>query len=312
MPQRAYNAIITGQNQQRQQAPFLVIKEINLTPTSTTFDIPRKDGSVIPARSWGAPADCKAVALLVHGLGAHSGWFEAFGRQLKVRRVYAVSFDHVGFGKQKTRSFSGYTDWLDDLIQVFDHLRASNPNKPIYLMGNSMGALLSLVSTEHIEPDGLVLLSPGFDGCPQTFTTIYRVMTVIKAILKPEAEVALPYNAELVSRDVATRTWITNDPEGRFKVPGKMLLALLKLSNAVKHKARTVRMPVLMITAGLDRIVNNPVNVAFFEKLSAPSKKAKIFDEAFHDLMFDPVIDEVADEVVHWMSEHTLERLISG
>jgi alpha-beta hydrolase superfamily lysophospholipase len=289
-----------------------VIKEINLTPTSSSFDIPRKDGTTIPARSWGAPNDCKAVALLVHGLGAHSGWFEAFGRQLKVRRVYAVSYDHIGFGKQRGKSFSSYTDWLDDLVRVFDYLRETNPNKPIYLVGNSMGSLLSLVSTEHIEPTGLVLLSPGFDGCPQTFTPLYRVVTVIKALLKPDMEVALPYGVDLVCRDVPTQTWITNDPEGRFRVPGKMLLALLKLSNAVKHKASTVRMPVLMLTSGMDRIVNNPINFAFFEKLSAPSKRKKHFEEAFHDLMFDPMVDEVADEVVHWMSEHTLEKLISG
>lgn len=308
----AYLAIIAGRDRARQQAPFLVIKEINLTPTSAAFDIARKDGSQIPARSWGNPADCKAVALLVHGLGAHSGWFEAFGRQLKVRRVYAVSYDHIGFGKQRGRQFNGYTDWLDDLVAVFDHLRETYPGKPIYLCGNSMGALLSLVSTEFIQPEGLVLLSPGFDGAPKTFTTLYRIATILKALLRPEMEVALPYDADLVSRDLPTRVWINNDPEGRFRVPGKMLLALLKLSNAVKHKARTVKMPVLMLTAGQDNIVNTAVNVAFFEKLTAPAKRAKLYDDAFHDLMFDPVIDEVADEVVHWMSEHTLEKLISG
>lgn len=175
-----------------------------------------------------------------------------------------------------------------------------------------MGALLSLVSAEHISPDGLVLLSPGFDGCPETFTWFYRISAVVKAYLRPEAEIALPYGADLVTRDVPTRAWITADPEGRFRVPGKMLIALLKLSNATKHKTRTVKMPVLMMTSGVDRIVNNPINNAFFNKLVAPSKKAKHFEEAWHDLMFDPQIDEVADEVVHWMSEHTLEKLISG
>jgi alpha-beta hydrolase superfamily lysophospholipase len=176
----------------------------------------------------------------------------------------------------------------------------------------SMGGLLSLVSTEFISPDGLVLLSPGFDGCPQTFTPFYRIITVIKALLRPEMEVKLPYGAELCTRDEPTRSWITADPEGRFLVPGKMLLALLKLSNATKHKAGSIKMPVLMMTAGYDRIVNHAINMAFYQKLSAPSKRVKHFDDAWHDLMFDPVVDEVADEVVHWMSEHTLEKLITG
>lgn len=289
-----------------------MIKEISLTSTSSQFDIPRPDGSSIPARSWGNPSDCKAVALLIHGLGAHSGWFEAFARQLKVRRVYTVSYDHIGFGKQKTHPFKGYTDWLDDLVRVFDYLQKQFPNKPVYVVGNSMGALLSLVAAEYILPAGLVLLSPGFDGYPQTFTWLYRAQTIIKAFFRPEAEVCLPYGPELCTRDEPTRAWLTADAEGRFRVPGKMMMALLHLSNEVKNKGRTVKVPVLMMTAGVDRIVNNVINKAFFEKLSAPAKTAKHFDEAWHDLMFDPLVDEVADEFVHWTSEHTLEKLISG
>lgn len=188
-----------------------------------------------------------------------------------------------------------------------------------------MGALLSLVASVRgslttstnkfkfdIQPDGLVLLSPGFDGYPATFTWQFRIVTVIRALLNPEGLVTLPYGADLCTRDVSTRTWISNDPEGSFRVAGKYLLQLLKLSNATKHTSGIIESPVLMMTSGKDRIVNNPINFAFFKKLSAPEKKHKHFEEAWHDLMFDPQVDEVADEIVHWMSEHSVEKLING
>jgi len=289
-----------------------MITDINLTPTSSQLEIPRKHGAPIPGRTWGSPTDCKAVALLVHGLGAHSGWFEAFARQLKVRRIYAVSYDHSGFGKRARDPFGGYTEWLDDMVRVFDYLKENHPNKPIYVIGNSMGALLSLVATQYIRPAGLVLLSPGFDGHPQTFTWQYRLVTIVRALLWPEAEVGLPYDQSLVTRDEPTRNWIGADPEGRFRVPGKYLLELLKLSNDVKHKAHAVPVPVLMMMSGQDKIVNSKVNLAFFENLDAPQKKLKHFPEAWHDLMFDPQVDEVADEVALWISEHAVEKLISG
>lgn len=292
-----------------------MINVINLTPTSAPLDIPCPNGQVIQARAWGELGDCNAVALLIHGLGAHGGWFEAFANELVSRRIYAVSYDHIGFGNQRNVKFRSYKQWLDDLVKVFEGVKtlaAANGGKPIYLVGNSMGGLLSLVSVEFIQPTGLVLLSPGFDGYPETFTTGYRIGTVIRALLRPEMEVALPYGADLVTRDEPTRAWITNDPEGRFKVPGKHLLELLKLSNAVKSSTRQIKMPVLMLTAGKDRIVNNVVNQAFFSRLSAPSKQTKQFSEAWHDLMFDPVVDEVADEVVNWMAAQSVQQVVSN
>ena len=277
-----------------------MISEINLTPTSLLSEL-NLGGEPIPLRSWGNAKDCKAVAILVHGLGAHSGWFEALGRQLKIRHYYAVSYDLLGFGKRRQETFFSYTQWLDDLVRVFDYVKNAHPNKPVYLMGNSMGGLLSLASTEFIQPDGLVLFSPGFEGYPATFTKFYRLSTIIKALVKPDMEVDLPYGCDLVTREVPVRNWIENDPERRFRLPGKMLLQLLKLKNIVLNNHKSINCPVLMMTAGKDKIVCNTVNQSFFARLHAPAKRSRQFEDAWHDLMFDPVIDEVADEIDEWI-----------
>ena len=289
-----------------------MITDIDLTSTSSPIQFSRPGSRPIMGRSWGSEPDCKAVALLVHGLGAHSGWFEAFGRQLQERDIFAVSYDHIGFGNRRDEHFSSYQDWLDDLILVFMHIALHAKDKPLYLIGNSMGALLSMVCAQYVSPDGLVLLSPGFDGCGDTFTPWYRIKTVIKALLFPEMEVSLPYGIELCTRSSTVATWINQDPEGRFMVPGKMLFQLLQLSNATKNKAMSVTMPVLMITAGLDKIVDNAVNKTLFEKLVAPTKATAQFSESFHDLMFDCRVDEVADQVMTWITQNSVERLTTG
>lgn len=280
-----------------------MISEINLTPTSSQSELALGGGEPIPIRSWGSPKDCKAVALLVHGLGAHSGWFEALARQLKIRGFYSISYDLIGFGKRRNAPFWSYSQWLDDLIRIYDHLKEIHPDKQVYLMGNSMGGLLSLAATEFISPDGLVLFSPGFDGYPRTFTNRYRITTIVNALLRPEQEVGLPYGCDIVTRDQPTRNWIENDPDRRFRVPGKMMLELLKLSKNVLKNFKSMKAPVLMLTAGKDQIVSNSVNMTFFAALNAPHKKRIQFEDAWHDLMFDPVIDEVADEIVIWMDE---------
>ena len=120
--------------------------DINLTPTASFFEINGSEhpgggkfphGPSMPVRTWGSPGDCQSAALLIHGLGAHSGWFEALGRRLKVRRIFALSYDQLGFGKRQAEVFRTYQQWLADLTVAYNHLYSIIGSKPIYLMGNT-------------------------------------------------------------------------------------------------------------------------------------------------------------------------------
>ncbi|MBA3859313.1 MAG: hypothetical protein C0507_20610 [Cyanobacteria bacterium PR.3.49] len=288
--------------------------DINLTPTASIIEIARGDGSSstgpITGRTWGTASECRAAALLIHGLGAHSGWFEALGRRLKVRRLFAVAPDHVGFGKRRKESFQSFHQWLDDTATAYNYVREKVGDKPIYLMGNSMGALVALKIANRIKPNGLVLFSPGFDGHPQTFDMFFRVQSVWNALFSPETEIALPYSPDQVTREANVRKWIDADAERRFKLPAKMLFELLMLSQDVQNRVRSAPCPVLMLTAGHEKIVNNKVNDAVFDRITAPSKQKHVYKDAWHDLMFDPVIDDLADRVSNWITETTPEKVI--
>lgn len=278
--------------------------EINLTPTGAQFEIPSK-GATIAAKSWGTASACRAAALLVHGIGAHSGWFEALARRLKVKQIYAVAYDQVGFGKRCAEELYSYQQWLDDVATVYQDLREQVGDKPIFIMGNSMGGVVSLCATPTVDPAGLVLFSPGFEGNSATFTLPFRLKGISQALLNPNSEISLPYTCAAFVRDEATRTWVENDPDSRMKVPAKMLLQLLKLTKQVPQQSKLIKCPVLVATAGRDKIVDNQATSAIFDMLTVPHKKRRHFVDAYHDMMFDPVIDDLTNEVVDWVSECT-------
>src|ERR1700723_3361840 len=122
--------------------------EINLTPTASLLEIERSgdissqpaEGAGISARSWGTASECTAGALLVHGLGAHSGWFEAFGRRLKVNSIFVLAYDQLGFGKRGNEHFHSYEQWLDDLATAYRYQKQLIGDKPVFILANSMGA----------------------------------------------------------------------------------------------------------------------------------------------------------------------------
>jgi alpha-beta hydrolase superfamily lysophospholipase len=296
--------------------------EINLTPTASCIEIastyrPGANGNSsgtegpgpINVRTWGTPSECTAGALLVHGLGAHSGWFEAMGRRLKVRRVFAFAYDQVGFGKRRSQKFYSQEQWYEDLSTCFQYLSKMMGEKPVYILGNSMGAAVALkvVADGTVKPRGLVMFSPGFNGHPQTFNLPYRLSALAQALISPENEIKLPYTTEMVTRTEAARKWINKDPERRFTPSGAMILGLLKMTMELK-KAKSVQCPIYMFKPGIDKIVDLKEADKVYQRLAAPDKKERTYSEAWHDLMFDPVLDELADEIASWISATTLVK----
>ncbi len=291
-----------------------MVVDINLTPTASHIEIARAQtntaagspelAKALPARTWGTATECAAGAILVHGLGAHSGWFEALGRRLRIRRIYSIAYDQVGFGRRKEETFNSYTQWLDDLETAYAYARSTIGDKPLYIMGNSMGAVVSVraISDQRVEPTGLVMFSPGFDGHPEAFTLPFRVKALWQAFTNPDSEVVLPYSPELVTRDLNVRKWILNDPERRFTVPARMLLELLKITNDINKRSRQITCPVLMLNAGNEKIVNPRASEKLFSQLTCVKEK-HIYQDAWHDLMFDPIIDEMSDQLARWIAQ---------
>lgn len=281
-----------------------MITDIDLTPTCTFLEIPGKDG-VLKLRMWGDKPDVSANVLLVHGLGAHSAWFEAMARLLAGHGLRVFAFDQKGFGARGGESLNSYKEWTGDLVALVAQLKAlpefEGSRLPFVLMGNSMGALVVMAAAQEIQVDGLVIFSPGFEGYPGTFTLSYKLKTIFSALCAPSREIQLPYQMDLVTRDLSVRKYLENDEIKKMAVPGRMLTELLKLSTLVVASLKTVNVPVLMFTAGVEKIVDNVVNLRLFDKLQAPSKEHVHMDEAWHDLMFDPQVDEVAVRSASWI-----------
>jgi alpha-beta hydrolase superfamily lysophospholipase len=75
---------------------------------STTDTATTRDGLRILTRHWATGASPRAVVLVVHGLGEHSGRYEHVGDQLAAAGFEAFSWDLRGNGAS-----GGERAWLD-------------------------------------------------------------------------------------------------------------------------------------------------------------------------------------------------------
>ena len=101
------------------------------------------------------PAEPARALLIVHGVREHSGCYEPLARWFARRCCAVFAFDQRGHGRSggarvHARHFS---DYLEDLAEVMGPVREECPDRPLYLLGHDLGALVSALFVQERAPD---------------------------------------------------------------------------------------------------------------------------------------------------------------
>ena len=104
-------------------------------------------GAKIYFQSWLPESEPRAVLLIVHGLAEHSGRYRNVVNHF-IPLGYAIcGIDHLGHGKSEGRRVyvERFDDYTDTLKVYCDMIQGWHPRKPTFLVGHSMGGLISAV-----------------------------------------------------------------------------------------------------------------------------------------------------------------------
>ncbi len=134
------------------------------------FTYPSKDGGVIHAYRWDAQSP-KAVVQIAHGAVEHALRYDDFAKALAKEGFTVYAADHRGHGKtagvpENVAYFSdskgGFDLAVEDMRALTGIIKEENA-LPVFLLGHSMGSLLSRVYASRYggELSGLVLTGTG-------------------------------------------------------------------------------------------------------------------------------------------------------
>ncbi|HZH60967.1 MAG TPA: alpha/beta hydrolase [Metabacillus sp.] len=92
----------------------------------------------------------KAVVQIAHGMAEHIRRYEPFATFLNSKGIIVIGHDHRGHGQtgEKTGAYgffaekNGFERVVDDMKEVYDHIKDQYPELPVFLMGHSMGSFL--------------------------------------------------------------------------------------------------------------------------------------------------------------------------
>jgi alpha-beta hydrolase superfamily lysophospholipase len=270
-----------------------------------------RDGAELYWRHWETRAPRGAV-VAVHGIRSHSGWYTLSCAHLASAGYDVVFPDRRGAGLNKA-SRGDLSDWcvlVDDLREFVASVRRRLGGIPVHLEAISWGAKLACAAL-ILHPDladSLLLVAPGLvpkvDAGPAV-----KLKTAAALLVSPRKLFDVPLgDARLFTDNPDRIATIERDGLSLRKCTARFLYQTRKLDRFVRRRAGELHVPLLMMLAGRDRIVDNDKVRALFERFASRPKDLIIYPDAAHTLEFEPGAKPIFDDMVHWLDSRSRTR----
>lgn len=262
------------------------------------------DGLELYHQSWRPDGDAKAAIMLVHGLGEHSGRYGHVASALVDAGCAVYAIDHRGHGKSggKRAFVNSYDEFMRDLDQFRAFIEDQQRNRPLIVLGHSMGGNLAvghaLANQDGIA--GLALSAPALeisDDITPVKLRIFRLVAKVAPGIRPEG-----LDAETISRDPAVVEAYRNDPlVFTGKISAGLGVALFDAIESFPARYREFRLPLLLMHGTADALVG----IGGTKELEAGAVNADVtahyYDGLYHEVFNEPEQDQVLGDLVAWL-----------
>lgn len=258
-------------------------------------------------QSWLPEGEVKAVLLIVHGIGEHSGRYMNLVNHF-VPLGYAVyGLDHVGHGNSDgTRVFvEKFNDFTDTLKVYFDKIRAWQPGKPIFLVAHSMGGLIgcAYLLDHQDELTGAIISAPAIKVSDSISPVTILAGRVFSSIAPKLGLLAL--DASTICSDPAVVQAYIDDPlVYNGKITARLAAEMLGAMQRVTREVGTIHLPMLIVQGTADKLVDPAGAKMLFEQSSSSDKTFKAYDGFYHEVFNEPGRAKVFSDLQEWLEKH--------
>jgi alpha-beta hydrolase superfamily lysophospholipase len=275
------------------------------------------DGYRLPVRRWGNPSDSKAIVLAVHGLNDYSFGFDSTGDYLAERGVSLITYDQRGFGATTGHGYwHGSQRMIDDSLIILRLLRERFPDKPLFLLGESMGGAVVLATIHqqdegaNVGINGVILIAPAI-WSRQTMPWYQRALLWFAVHTVPAKKLTGEGLDLIPSDNIEMLRAMGQDPLVIKATRVDVLYGMANLMDLATAASTGFRLSSLILYGKHDQIVPREPTCQWLDKLPELSLKQReiiIYENGYHMLNRDLQAKQVLDDIVKWINIRSIKQ----
>lgn len=258
------------------------------------------DGLSLPYKTWNVQGASRALILLHRG-HEHADRWDSVVPALAMPDTAIYAWEARGHGQSPGRRghAPGFMTYVRDLEVFFRHLQTAHGLTPerTVLAAHSVGAVIAATWAHDFAPRlaGLVLATPALE----VNLIVPGALSGIRALqkLKPDATIQSCVRGSWLTRDPAAAAAYDADPLISKDISARILVELFDTARRVTGDAEVMDRPLLLLSAGADRVVKKRAIDAFYTNYGGEQKTHLTFKGARHALFHDLCRDEVCGAV---------------
>jgi len=272
-----------------------------------TAQLATEERPTIFYRYWrvGAPQ----TLLLMHGLGAHSGWFIDMGNALAHLGINVYALDHQGFGRSEgvRGHVVRWQTFITDIDHMVDQIKQDVPNGKVFMLGHSMGGVFATqyAAAHQAKLGGVILLNPWIADTAKV--SPLRALSILFGGLFGSAQtVHFPdtrSTASMTSHPAAGE-FLLNDTYWVYARTKGFYWQITQMRGNTLASAAKVTIPALVLQAGRDQAVVPAATRKAYDKLASRDKTYIDYPDYEHDSEFEPDRSKLDNDLISWVKAH--------
>ncbi|XP_078399244.1 monoglyceride lipase-like isoform X1 [Cetorhinus maximus] len=270
------------------------------------------DGDYIFCRYWEPSEPPRALVMIIHGAGEHSGRYMEVVTMLMKQSLFVFSHDHVGHGQSEGKRMvvSDFKIYVRDCLQHIDLMKNRHPGLQVFLFAHSMGGLMAIYVV-HERPDdiaGVIFVAPLVLMNPESAMPMKVFCARILDHILPNLSLGYMDPHCLTREEKEVKDYIDDPLNYHGPVRVRFANVLLKAVSSLDKVLPTITTRMLLLHGDADKLCDISGSHLFHDMAASSDKTLKVFKGSFHQLHKEvsAVTEEMFGLIEKWLSERLL------
>jgi alpha-beta hydrolase superfamily lysophospholipase len=249
--------------------------------------------------------DVRAVLLVAHGYAEHGGRYGNLVDAMVPRGFALYALDHRGHGRSEgPRGHVGrFAEFVADLHALRVRVEQEHRGKPLFVLGHSMGGLIVVVYLlSHASGVGGAVLSSPALGLLDEPSRVMQWLARILSRIAPRISFQSNVEPEFLSRDPSVGRAYAADPLVHRRASARFFSEFKRAIGGAHERAAEIVLPILVLQAGDDRLVDARATESFVKMLGSESKDLRLYPGFFHEIFNETENEGVFADLDRWLA----------